>query len=244
MDAPAQRRLAIAGQELRPLGRIGEGTYACVILASISNSRPNAQGATPHRPGGGLIAVKIWKSKSSEIVRLAKREVVVHTRLNGHPNIVHLRGDYRSGGGRPILLMEYCPRDLQSELRLHPAGLPGATVKLLAWQLVQAFRFMHAERLLHRDLKPANLLLTADGILKVGDFGLAREAPLREPRTGEPGEALTQYVVTRWYRAPEVLLNRPYGTAAGGRQLQRDVSRCTAVYCSAFGVLLAAAPVV
>ncbi|GLI68664.1 hypothetical protein VaNZ11_013140, partial [Volvox africanus] len=219
MKTTTRRKLAIAGQELRPVGRIGEGTYACVLLASMCKSRSNADGSVahpshPHGTTGGLCAIKIFKSKSNEVVSLAKREVLAHTRLNGHPNIVHLRGAYRSGGGQPILLMEYCPRDLQSEIRLHPAGLPGTTVKLLAWQLIQAVQFMHAERFMHRDLKPTNLLLSADGVLKVSDFGLARDAPLRDPRTGTVEEPLTNYVVTRWYRAPEILLHKPYGTAA------------------------------
>ncbi|EFJ43105.1 hypothetical protein VOLCADRAFT_66384, partial [Volvox carteri f. nagariensis] len=113
-----------------------------------------------------------------------------------------------------VQLLEYCPRDLQSELRKHPAGLPSRNVKLLAWELLQALRFMHSKKILHRDLKPANLLLSTEGVLKVCDFGLARSGPLQNPRIGNPGDALSSYVVTRWYRAPEILLNKPYGTAS------------------------------
>ncbi len=89
------------------------------------------------------------------------------------------------------------------------------------------FTFPHvpgsaAPQLLHRDLKPTNLLLSADGVLKLGDFGLGRAAPHGQPRIGNPEEQLTNYVFTRWYRAPEVLLNRPYGTAAGACFGQRN----------------------
>lgn len=58
---------------------------------------------------------------------------------------------------------------------------------------------MHDNWILHRDLKTSNLLLSHDGILKVGDFGLAREY-------GSPLKGYTEIVVTLWYRSPELLL--------------------------------------
>ena len=60
--------------------------------------------------------------------------------------------------------------------------------------------------MLHRDIKPANILLTSDGNVKVCDFGFARAC-----RPYDNAE-LTDYVVTRWYRAPEVLVGDEYGT--------------------------------
>lgn len=60
--------------------------------------------------------------------------------------------------------------------------------------------------MLHRDLKPSNLLLNANCDLKIGDFGLAR--------TTSETDFMTEYVVTRWYRAPELLLNCSEYTAA------------------------------
>ena len=62
---------------------------------------------------------------------------------------------------------------------------------------------MHSAELLHRDMKPSNLLLNSDCLMKVADFGLARSLP--EARIGDP-TPLTDYVATRWYRAPEILL--------------------------------------
>ena len=57
---------------------------------------------------------------------------------------------------------------------------------------------MHKNKILHRDMKAANILINKQGILKLADFGLAREIRSRPP--------YTDYVSTRWYRAPEVLL--------------------------------------
>lgn len=65
---------------------------------------------------------------------------------------------------------------------------------------------MHSANVLHRDLKPSNLLLNANCDLKIGDFGLAR--------TTSETDFMTEYVVTRWYRAPELLLNCSEYTAA------------------------------
>lgn len=67
-------------------------------------------------------------------------------------------------------------------------------------------KYIHSANVIHRDLKPSNLLLNANCDLKICDFGLAR--PNAE------NEFMTEYVVTRWYRAPELLLNSSDYTAA------------------------------
>lgn len=66
-------------------------------------------------------------------------------------------------------------------------------------QLLRAVAHLHDNWILHRDLKASNLLLSHKGVLKVGDFGLAREY-------GSPLKPYTPIVVTLWYRAPELLL--------------------------------------
>ena len=59
--------------------------------------------------------------------------------------------------------------------------------------------YCHKKNVLHRDLKPQNLLISKENIVKIADFGLARE-------TGIPGKGFTHEVVTLWYRSPDVLL--------------------------------------
>lgn len=76
--------------------------------------------------------------------------------------------------------------------------LPGE-IKCLMQQLLRAVAHLHDNWILHRDLKTSNLLLSHKGVLKVGDFGLAREY-------GSPLKVYTPVVVTLWYRAPELLL--------------------------------------
>lgn len=66
-------------------------------------------------------------------------------------------------------------------------------------QILRGLKYVHTANVLHRDLKPSNLLLNASCDLKICDFGLAR--------TSNEKGFMTEYVVTRWYRAPELLLS-------------------------------------
>lgn len=74
------------------------------------------------------------------------------------------------------------------------------------YQILRGLKYIHSANVIHRDLKPSNLLLNANCDLKICDFGLARPA--------SENEFMTEYVVTRWYRAPELLLNSSDYTAA------------------------------
>lgn len=80
-------------------------------------------------------------------------------------------------------------------------------VKKLLHMLLSGVQHLHDNWILHRDLKASNLLLSHKGVLKIGDFGLAREY-------GSPLKPYTQIVVTLWYRCPELLLGaKEYSTA-------------------------------
>lgn len=74
------------------------------------------------------------------------------------------------------------------------------------YQTLRALKSIHSAGIVHRDLKPANLLLNANCDLKVCDFGLARSVKTSVPPGKEVG-IMTEYVATRWYRAPEIMLS-------------------------------------
>ena len=80
--------------------------------------------------------------------------------------------------------------------------------KYIIYQLLKALKYMHSGDLLHRDIKPSNLLLNSDCHVKLCDFGLCRSVAEVEG----PSPVLTDYVATRWYRAPEILLGSPVYT--------------------------------
>ena len=68
------------------------------------------------------------------------------------------------------------------------------------YQILRAFKYLHSANIVHRDLKPSNILLNEDCDLKICDFGLSRTML-------EHNDDLTEYVITRYYRAPEVMLS-------------------------------------
>ena len=96
----------------------------------------------------------------------------------------------------PHYLYLFSVADLHAVIR---AGiLADIHKKYIIWQLLKALKYLHSADLLHRDIKPSNVLLNADCHIKVCDFGLCRSVA----ETGGPAPVLTDYVATRWYRAP------------------------------------------
>jgi cyclin-dependent kinase 8/11 len=91
-------------------------------------------------------------------------------------------------------------------------------LKSLIYQLLNGLIYLHSAHILHRDLKPANILITAQGVVKIGDLGLARlvHNPLQPLVQGD------KVVVTIWYRAPELLL--------GAKHYNKAID-CWAVAC-------------
>ncbi|CAH6840007.1 Cdkl1 [Phodopus roborovskii] len=79
------------------------------------------------------------------------------------------------------------------------SGVPEHLMKSIIWQTLQAVNFCHKHNCIHRDVKPENILITKHSIIKLCDFGFARLL------TG-PGDYYTDYVATRWYRSPELLV--------------------------------------
>lgn len=87
------------------------------------------------------------------------------------------------------------------DIDITPQGLPHERVRKLMYQMLKSVKYMHDHNYIHRDIKPENLLISKNGILKLCDFGFAREL-----MKNLSGSVLTDYVSTRWYRAPELLV--------------------------------------
>ena len=123
--------------------------------------------------------------------------------------------------GKLYLVFEYVPRNLLEVLEERPGGLDPDLVRRYTWQLVKAVAWCHRHDIVHRDIKPENLLVGSDDTrsdaLKLCDFGFARQ--LKRHKANEP---LTDYVATRWYRAPELLL----GSASYGLEVDQWAVGC------------------
>ena len=150
------------------------------------------------------------------------REIMFLQELNSsrHTHIIRLLNVLKADNDRDIyLVFEYMEINLHSVIR---AGiLQDIHKRYIIYQILRALKYMHSGLLLHRDLKPSNILLNADCSLKLCDFGLARSLVECDGGTNtgnstsnESVQVLTDYVATRWYRAPEILLgSHQYSTA-------------------------------
>ena len=106
---------------------------------------------------------------------------------------------------RVYLVFEYMEINLLEILEAQPTGLDPDYTRRIIYQLVKAINFCHSFEIVHRDIKPENLLISKQNILKICDFGFARLLP-------SSSEPITDYVATRWYRSPELLVSQPnYG---------------------------------
>ncbi|KAL7987998.1 hypothetical protein Chor_006917 [Crotalus horridus] len=164
--------------------QLGDGTYGSVLLGRSIES-------------GELIAIKRMKRKFyswEECMNL--REVKSLKKLN-HANVVKLKEVIRENDNL-YFVFEYMKENLYQLMKERNKLFPESTVRNIMYQILQGLAFIHKHGFFHRDLKPENLLCMGPELVKIADFGLAREIRSRPP--------YTDYVSTRWYRAPEVLL--------------------------------------
>lgn len=164
--------------------QLGDGTYGSVLLANSAET-------------GEKVAIKKMKKKYyswDECLNL--REVKSLRKLN-HANIVRLKEVIREND-QLFFVFEFMKENLYQMMKDRDKLFPESVIRNVIYQVFQGLAFMHKHGFFHRDLKPENLLCTGSDCVKIADFGLAREIRSRPP--------YTDYVSTRWYRAPEVLL--------------------------------------
>lgn len=172
-------------EKYEKLSQVGEGSYGKVYKCRA-------------RDTGQLVAIKKFQESEEDplIKKIALREIRMLKNLK-HPNLVNLIEVFRRKR-KLHLVFEYCERTVLNELEKHPKGVPMPTTTSIIWQTLQAVNYCHMHNCIHRDVKPENILLTRDGVVKLCDFGFAR--------VFTPGDNFTDYVATRWYRAPELLV--------------------------------------
>ncbi|KAJ8505730.1 hypothetical protein OPV22_006616 [Ensete ventricosum] len=180
-----------------PIMPIGKGAYG--IVCSALNSETGEQVAIK----------KIANAFDNKIdAKRTLREIKLLRHLD-HENIVAIRDiippPVRQTFNDVYIAYELMDTDLHQIIRSNQA-LSEEHCQYFLYQILRGLKYIHSANVLHRDLKPSNLLLNANCDLKICDFGLAR--------TTSETDFMTEYVVTRWYRAPELLLNSSEYTAA------------------------------
>ncbi|KAL7408972.1 kinase-like domain-containing protein [Mrakia frigida] len=187
---------------------LGAGAYGCVISAK-------------HIGTGEMCAVKkITNVFSKKILsKRCLREIKLLHHFRGHKNITCLYDldivfdPVTHAFNEVYLYEELMEADLHAIIR-SSQPLSDAHFQSFLYQTLCGLKYIHSANVLHRDLKPGNLLVNADCELKICDFGLARGfAPGGDEERGGAG-FMTEYVATRWYRAPEIMLSFANYTAA------------------------------
>ncbi|KAM9842435.1 cyclin-dependent kinase-like 1 isoform 2-T2 [Aulostomus maculatus] len=165
-------------EKYEKIGKIGEGSYGVVFKCRNKDS-------------GQIVAIKRFVESEDDpiIKKIALREIRMLKQLK-HANLVNLIEVFRRKR-KLHLVFEYCDQTVLNELDRHPRGVPEHLVKSITRQTLQAVSFCHKQNCIHRDVKPENILITKHQVIKLCDFGFAR---------------ILNYVATRWYRAPELLV--------------------------------------
>lgn len=196
-------RAPLAANRYRVRNLIGEGAYGVVCSAEDTTT-------------GRRVAVKrILKCLDNHpMATRVLRELKFLRLLSRHENIIQVKDVLLPGDvdkfNDTFVVFELMPSDLSRVLRSETVLKP-AHIKYFMFQLLRGINFMHDARVFHRDLKPNNILINEHCELRICDFGLARAAFEHGPDT----LFWTDYVATRWYRAPELIMENytKYSTA-------------------------------
>lgn len=180
--------------------KLGEGTFGVVTRAvELATKRHVAlKKLITHNPRDGVSVTTV-------------REIKILKELQ-HANIVPILdmvverkvpGD-RSHRGQVFMVFPYMDHDLCGLLSNKDFRMTHSVTKLLFRQILDGLHYMHCNNVIHRDLKTANILVSKEGQVMIADFGLARSLGTEMPKHSK--HEYTNMVVTRWYRAPELLL--------------------------------------
>ena len=188
---------------------IGEGAYGTVCSAI-------------HKPSRTNVAIKkIQPFSKSMFVTRTLRELKLLRYFHDHENIISILDKVKPVTidklNAVYIVQELMETDLQKVITNNNrknTPLTDDHIQYFTYQILRALKSIHSAQVIHRDLKPSNLLLNSNCDLKVCDFGLSRclasSSDSKESLVG----FMTEYVATRWYRAPEIMLTfQEYTTA-------------------------------
>ena len=173
------------------LGIVGEGAYGIVYKCK-------------NKETGKFVAIKKFKETDDELVQKTMKRELKMLQIIKHPNVVEFQEAF-SNKGNLFLVFEYVEKNLLEVLEESPDGLSPKLIKSFVYQMCKAIAYLHSINMIHRDVKPENLLIDENLQLKICDFGFARKVKLNNSDNNI--NEMTDYVATRWYRSPELLLS-------------------------------------
>lgn len=183
---------------------IGEGAYGLVCLAI-------------HKPSKTWAAIKkIEPFKNPLFCLRTLREVKLLSKFKYHENIVNLYDIQKpwdfNNFNEIYLIQQYMPSDLHKVI--YTKNLTDDHVQYFIYQIIRGIKYIHSAGVIHRDLKPSNILVNNDCDVKICDFGLSRLSSDSSNFENDKLSNLTEYVTTRYYRAPEVMITQSQYTTA------------------------------
>ena len=168
---------------------VGEGAYGIVYKCENIHT-------------GTIVAIKKFKEVEEELQHAMIRELNCVEKIK-HENIVSYIESFEINNIL-FIVFEYVEKTLLEVLKSSENGLHPSLIKKYVYQMCKAVNYLHQQNIIHRDVKPENLLINPNNeVLKLCDFGFARDIP-------SSTEKITDYVATRWYRAPELLITGGY----------------------------------
>ncbi|CCJ30113.1 unnamed protein product [Pneumocystis jirovecii] len=215
MQNQAEKMTEVLSNKFEILSNIGNGSFGNVVLARLKNSNCSER---------SLVAIKTMKKTFQTVSDCLKlREIQSLYKLPPHPHIISIYNSFLDPTTKRLhMVMEHMEGNLYQLIKSRNKKVFNVqTIQNILYQVLSAIKHIHDHNFFHRDIKPENILVSSVSnqklselpnlnnkfqthsedvtyIIKLADFGLAREITSQPP--------YTSYVSTRWYRAPEVLL--------------------------------------
>ncbi len=174
------------------LGVVGEGAYGIVYKCR-------------NKETGKYVAIKKFKEIEDKLVQKTMKRELKMLQMLKHDNVVDFQEAFIYKKNL-FLVFEYVEKNLLEVLEKSPNGLNPKLIRSFVFQMCKAVHYLHINNMIHRDVKPENLLIDENMQLKLCDFGFARKITLNNKNNNV--NAMTDYVATRWYRSPELLLSK------------------------------------
>ena len=169
---------------------IGEGAYG--IVYKCKNIETNE-----------IVAIKKFLDEYEKLPKSVKREIYA-LQTSKHENIVKFKEAFLNKGFL-YLVFDYAEKNLIQLIEEKKKGLSPELIQSFTYQMCQAISYLHKKNIIHRDIKPENILIKNNSQIEICDFGFSRKLKKNKENNYEK---MTEYITTRWYRAPELILGQ------------------------------------